>query len=411
MTAATAVAAAPLTATLALMPPTTLPGIPVSFLITVTNPSEQDLTIGCAANLTVTTSSGTFQAQDATGRTAIGFERPECRNGYRFTIPAQGQRQICFDVDRSLTGNPFGLDPRLSFPGSYGVTMTLYAAADFNQPFSTNTATLTVRQPAGVDASVWAHMLSVTHGRGWGAAAWVTAGDALATWVRSNDPTSSYAMWLAGRGGVTSYEETLARYDQALTANPPEAFRDDLLWAKGNLLDSWSNDALRADRDADKALSLADSARATLRLLRDVAVTDLLRQEAADRLPHLVTREGALAELRMLAEGDPPAPAHLAPRVECVTKGAGQTFRATFGYSNPNRAIKVLQIGADNQVTPAPREQGQPRVFKPGNHASVFTAASPGGELIWHLDGATAVATADFPVPCPVAGVSTERTK
>jgi hypothetical protein len=86
--------------------------------------------------------------------------------------------------------------------------------------------------------------------------------------------------------------------------------------------------------------------------------------------------------------------------VDCVTKGAGQSFSARFGYSNPNRVTKVLQIGSDNQVTPAPHEQGQPRNFKPGDHANVFVASSSGGNLKWHLDGNTATATADLQKPC-----------
>jgi hypothetical protein len=39
-------------------------------------------------------------------------------------------------------------------------------------------------------------------------------------------------------------------------------------------------------------------------------------------------------------------------------------------------------------------------LFKPGDHANVFAASSPGGDLKWHLDGSTATATADFPTQC-----------
>jgi hypothetical protein len=63
----------------------------------------------------------------------------------------------------------------------------------------------------------------------------------------------------------------------------------------------------------------------------------------------------------------------------------------------------VIQMGDLNQVTPAPRDQGQPRFFKPGDHRSVFTASRPGGELIWHLDGGKATAAAEYPVQCPPA--------
>jgi hypothetical protein len=101
-----------------------------------------------------------------------------------------------------------------------------------------------------------------------------------------------------------------------------------------------------------------------------------------------------------MAAGDPPAPAQLLPHVECVALGSGESFTARFGYANPNAASKVLQISDLNQVTPAPRDQGQPRIFKPGQHDGVFVAASPGGELKWHLDGNVATATRDFAIPC-----------
>ncbi|HEX3583480.1 MAG TPA: hypothetical protein VH087_17040, partial [Thermoanaerobaculia bacterium] len=80
--------------------------------------------------------------------------------------------------------------------------------------------------------------------------------------------------------------------------------------------------------------------------------------------------------------------------------GSGASFTAHFGYANPNTANKVLQISDLNQVTPAPRDQGQPRVFRSGSHDHVFVATSPGGELKWHLDGNVATATRDFATPC-----------
>jgi hypothetical protein len=88
------------------------------------------------------------------------------------------------------------------------------------------------------------------------------------------------------------------------------------------------------------------------------------------------------------------------PRVECVTKGQGQAFTARFGYSNPNSVVKVLPLSNLNEVTPAPRDQGQPRVFRSGDHSNVFTATSPGGNLQWHLDGATAEAARNLAVQC-----------
>lgn len=161
-----------------------------------------------------------------------------------------------------------------------------------------------------------------------------------------------------------------------------------------------SQGALLWDRDIDKCLFYADMARSTYTTLQQQAVSQTMRQRAAEALTHIYTRKMAEGGLAMFAQSDPPAPAKVVPRVECVTPGAGNTFVARFGFTNPNRVVKVIQIGDGNQITPAPHDQGQPRVFVAGARSGVFTARSPGGQLIWHLDGATAVASADFPVRC-----------
>jgi len=245
-------------------------------------------------------------------------------------------------------------------------------------------------------------MLQITGGKGWGTSDWTMNWSRLA--IQADYPSSTYAAWLAGRdlvfGGTSTYDMALAEYNRALATNLPRGIRDEKLLEKGGLLAAWSSHAVVVDRDADLGVSLADQARLILAQVRDTALAEHLRKLAAKTLSDLYTRELALAELRFLAEGDAPAPARLIPRVECVTKGVGRSFTARFGYRNPNRGIKVLQIGGDNLVSPAPVDQGQPRVFKPGDHAHVFTATSPGVNLIWHLDGAAAEATADFAVPC-----------
>jgi len=126
----------------------------------------------------------------------------------------------------------------------------------------------------------------------------------------------------------------------------------------------------------------------------------VLRDRATQTIARLYTSKTGAATLHQLGESDPPAPAALIPRVECVSPATGNAFIVHFGYTNPNKALKVVELSDRNEVTPAPRDQGQPRVFKPGDQSNVFTASSPGGELKWHLDGSQATATADFPVQC-----------
>jgi hypothetical protein len=302
-----------------------------------------------------------------------------------------------------LIENEFFADRRLSFPGRYDLQVTLLV---LNLPgpemteISTDTQTLTIQQPTGSDLAVWNYLQQTSGGKGWSQENWLYSGEGIANQIRAEYPSSGYVAWVGTIGPVSSLATELARLDGPLAANPPSALRDELLLAKGGVLQGWSDHAVLSERDADKAVSLADQARVVFNQLVDVALTDYTRSLATNAISHLLTRAGALDDLRHFAENDPPAPAAIVPRVECVTRGSGQSFSARFGYSNPNRVIKVLQIGSDNQVTPAPRDQGQPRMFKPGDRANVFVATSPGGNLKWHLDGNTATATADFPTTC-----------
>src|SRR4051812_42094348 len=62
---------APLNATLQLSPDTTLPGTPVAFMITITNPGEQLAKIANALSLKVTMSSSVFDAKGQMSRDTV----------------------------------------------------------------------------------------------------------------------------------------------------------------------------------------------------------------------------------------------------------------------------------------------------------------------------------------------------
>jgi hypothetical protein len=393
---------------LTLLPDTILPGLPAGFLLTITNLSARPEVIAQAASLKVTGPSGTFNALGLRGSPMINLpsdQMEKCNSAECFTLPPNGQRQLYLRFGPLLVENEFFADRRLSSPGRYALEVTLLVlnlpGSDMSEIHS-DTQTLTIQQPAGADLAVYNFLQQTSGGRGWIPADWLNTREAVIRQIRTAYQTSGYIAWL---GAINldpraSLSTELAQLDSALGGNPPAAVRDELLLAKGGLLQGASDSASFSERDADKAATLAGQARVVLTQLVDVALTDYTRSHAADALSHLLTPALALANIQFLAALDAPAPARVVPRVECVTKGAGQSFSARFGYSNPNCVIKVLQIGADNQVTPAPRQQGQPLVFKPGDHASVFVGTSPGGELKWHLDGSTATATADFSTRC-----------
>jgi hypothetical protein len=392
--------------TLTLLPSSTLPGLPVGFLLTIANPSPQPQTLSDFIRLKVSTPTGTFSAGGLRRETTLhlpGDQLEKCSFMSCLTIPGNGERQLYVRFGPMLVQNEFFADRRLSSPGRYDLRATLSLMTSPGGPLTdvdSDTQTLTIQQPTGADLAVWT-FLQQSSGNAWSEEDWIHRGDTVASEIRSTYPTSQYAPWVAAIGPPTTTLDTkLARLDAGLSGNPAAALRDELLLEKGGILEGLSRSALTGERDADKALSLAEQARAVFTELRNVALTAYMRAQANDALAHLVTRPNAFATIRSLADHDPPAPAAVVPRVECVQPGPGQSFTARFGYTNPNRVLKVLQIGADNQVTPAPRETGQPRVFAAGNHSNVFVASSPGGNLTWHLDGNKATATAAFPQRC-----------
>ncbi len=65
------------TVVLSLEPAVTLPGIPVAFMVTIDNPSNDAIIIGDVAKLHVTTAAGTFDAESYEKRSEFA-----ARNGY-----------------------------------------------------------------------------------------------------------------------------------------------------------------------------------------------------------------------------------------------------------------------------------------------------------------------------------------
>jgi hypothetical protein len=398
-------AEAPPTATLRLIPESTLPGIPVSFLATITNPAGRALTLGSAMTLKATTNGVSFDVVGERNQTVLALpsdEVDDCGGVSCLQVPANGQRDLLIDITPVLLGNEFFMDRRLMVPGTYDLELTLYQSA---QPMDrgairTNVARLTVRQPTGVDLQVWKFLKETAAPYDWTLASWSYSKPLLAQEIQSRYPTSAYVPYVVSFGAIAKFPGDVSPFDRALAMNPPVTVRDNLLWHKAELLAKQSAIALGSDYDLERAVDLADRARDAFLELRRVAISELMRRRAAEGLSHLNTRAMAEETLRLYASTDAPAPAKVTPRVECVTRGTGKTFTARFSYENPNKSIKVLQIGNLNQVTPAPRDQGQPRVFSPGNHPNVFTASSSGGNLIWHLDGGKAVGTRDFAVQC-----------
>jgi hypothetical protein len=382
-------------------PTNVLPGLPAAFSLMVTNSSPTVQTVLDGVRLHVTRENETFTAGFAENDSFNFPATTHCASEACITLTPGMTKTIYFDFRPTLDANPFFMDERLSVPGVYTLQFELYVdhqSAGVESVLSP-TATFTITTPTGADAAFWMRMQGSTGHQRWSAVDWTEAGRRLASEIYGSPTDTAYLPWLAGLVQGT-LEQRIAAYDLALGKNIPSALRDALLYGKAAALNGASANAVWSEFNVDAALKEADMARAALKQLIQVTTVDVVREQASELLGQLLTPQSANDLLRSRIAIAPPAPLPVRPEVNCVTRGNGNTFSATFGYTNPNKAGKILLINDDNQVTPAPRDQGQPRYFLPGDHAKVFTASSPGGDLKWHLDGSQVTATADFPVQC-----------
>jgi len=85
----------------------------------------------------------------------------------------------------------------------------------------------------------------------------------------------------------------------------------------------------------------------------------------------------------------------VSPVLECVAQEEDGTYRAYFGYYNPNDITVEIDRGRHNRFTPRPQERDQPDVFQPGRKRAVFSVPFNGNHLVWTLNGKTSTASRD----------------
>ncbi len=95
----------------------------------------------------------------------------------------------------------------------------------------------------------------------------------------------------------------------------------------------------------------------------------------------------SLALLPMIARVAQAQGGHsLIPLLECVDDNGDGTFTAHFGYLNQSGATITLAVGPKNMFVPGQQDFGQPTVFLPGEHLSVFSVVfSADDTLKWML--------------------------
>jgi hypothetical protein len=186
---------------LEIIPSTTLPGIPVTFRITFTNPGAMPAAVP---------PHGLLVATDATGHSFVVWPKPihlqDLRN---VPIPAGGSALVELHPRGSLDEEwPFVEEPQLNKPGEFRFHLVVgkfWHQEDGGFGVSENgilspEVTLHVIEPVGIDLDVW-HELSKNRPDQW-VRVWVPspAGWTLAARIVRQYPDSQYAGWIAASG-------------------------------------------------------------------------------------------------------------------------------------------------------------------------------------------------------------------
>lgn len=186
---------------LEMIPPTTLPGIPVTFRITFTNPG----TLPVAVPL-----QGLVVATDDAGHSFLVWPKPIHLRDFRSSpIPAGGTAVVELRPRGSFNdGSLFVEEPRLNRPGEFRFHIIAGKFRGNEEGFfsipdtgiRSSDVTLHVIEPVGVDLDVWRE-LSKNRREEW-TSVWEPT---LEGWTRSTRivrqyPDSQYAGWIAASG-------------------------------------------------------------------------------------------------------------------------------------------------------------------------------------------------------------------
>jgi hypothetical protein len=188
------------TLSFASIPEQTLPGIPVNFRLTISSASAQPVILRNGALLEVTPENGAaFYVRSMGDDWYEPIRQASETEKWSDTISIQpaSSRDYYWIVDCALTENAFFVDRRLSKPGKYSLRIEVLPEGVLDkssgQALWSNAATLTVVQPQGDDAAVWAMMLSRSGRDGFSLEDWVTAGQfGIADEIFAKYPHSAY---------------------------------------------------------------------------------------------------------------------------------------------------------------------------------------------------------------------------
>lgn len=369
-----------------------LPGIATSLKVTVLNPTSSTVRIDNMMKLSHLTPAGTWVEGHDEGSI---IETTELVEEGRFAFTNADDPALSIGSSKTaefyFLSYPFRDDPANSGPGRITMNATIYVKGE---QITSPPSEITVAQPSGVDAQVWALMNQMAGGAWTRSAANLGVCRQVAEAVLSTYPSSRYMPFLFDCSPSSTDAERVERFQRAITAADDDLTRDQTKLTLGNFRSLKAQDVLTGEYNLDVALTEARAARPILEDLASNSAFPPIRKEAQDLLQKLPSDANMRGLLNFLKSRLVLAPSSLTPFIQCVEAGsAAEPFIVRFGYTNPNRGGKALDPGSSNGVGPLPADRGQPRYFLPGTHRDVFSATSTAASISWTLDGTTVAAT------------------
>lgn len=376
---------------LAITPNWTLPEVPVTVAVTITNAASTPVAFSAAfLQFDITSPDG--------GSVSQGFEIPEqyggdrgFKRGQKYVL-APGQRiQLFFPPGGIDFTSPLFNDKNLLHqPGDYDLTVTVKGSG--GRTAMSNSAHLSVAQPLGDDSAIWKAMndpsLEGVH--------YAALTNFSCPTIRRY-PNSQYyrlmAPWcelIEGRaapgGSLEKYATVALEMGKAL---PPQGV-DALRFEVGRLYAGAASNAYYNNKHAEAA-RFSNLGRTVGQELSDQASTDFGAVAGAwlKSQFHTETEWRALWDQMMR----PRPEVAISPFVNCVSVSPDGTFSAVFGYENPNNHDMKRSRGEGNVVDAGPNPALGPTEFRPGRLETAFTVKGAKRAVTWTLDGKSATAS------------------
>lgn len=302
---AVAAGAEPLRVTLDVVPPVSLPGIPVAAVLTVTNSGAAAVSVP---------SSFVVRVSNEEGDSFLAAQAPEFAVR---TLPAEyaGMRSLAAGETRTfeiplasaLTDGVMG-DERLWRPGRFAVQVLLHdelrvedvirfgvdgllAAGRIGSPLSESTvATLRIDAPVGADARVWHAIVDETGRRG---LARIREKDAahLAGRLWSDAEQSAYWPYLLAYVRVASADEGDVLINRVVARDPDHPVAQVMRLGRATAKARQAETMLDQGRSLEDAIRITSEARHELEELSRHAASDLVRRRSSLALANVKTAE------------------------------------------------------------------------------------------------------------------------